>query len=179
MKSLLSMKRLPGILAVGLVALAVGAAGAPASASTGGATISALTKAQKKAKSKALKKCNKKKTAKQKKSCKKKVNKKYKKLATPKGKVYQVALGDNFYTPGEVNLKVNDSINWSWANTGGYEPHNVTLATGPSGVSRGDFTSTTTAVQSTKFKRTFTKAGAYDFVCSLHFEMTMKVNVSN
>lgn len=187
MKSLLKTKRLPGILAAGLVALAVGAAGAPASAATAesssGATVSGLTKKQQKAKKKALKKCNKKRPAKKKKACKKQVNKKYKKLAgknnSPKGKTYTVDLGDNFFAPSAVNLKVNDSINWSWANVGGFEPHNVTLDQGPSGVSRGDFASPTTADKGFRFKRTFTKAGTYSFVCSLHFAMTMTTNVSN
>ena len=62
MNSLLK-KRLPGILAAGLVTLAVGAAGVtPAAASD--ASASALTAKQKKAKAKALKACNKKRTAK-------------------------------------------------------------------------------------------------------------------
>jgi plastocyanin len=186
MKSLLK-KRLPGILATGLVALAVGVAGAPASAATAetssGATVSGLTKKQKKAKKKALKKCNKKNSAKKKKKCKKQVNKKYKKLAkknnAPAGKTYTVNLGDNYFAPSTVNLKVNDSINWSWADVGGFEAHNVTLDQGPDGVSRNDFLSQTTAVNSYRFKRTFKKAGGYSFVCSLHFGMTMNANVTN
>lgn len=175
MKSLLN-KRLPGILAVGLVALAVGAASAPASASD--AQVSGLTKAQKKAKSKAIKKCKKKSSAKQKKACIKKVNKKYDKLAKPKGENKKVDLGDNFFSPAQLSLKVNDSITWSWANIGGFEPHNVTLGAGPSGVSRSDFQSPTTASTSTRFTRTFEKPGQYNFVCSLHYEMTMSVDVS-
>lgn len=179
MKSLLT-KRLPGILAVGLVALAVGAASAPASASD--AQISGLTGAQKKAKSKAITKCKKKfkKNAKKKKSCIKKVIKKYNKLANtpPKGENTTVELGDNFYAPAVVDLKVNDSITWSWANVGGFEPHDVTMVTGPAGVSRDDFKSSTTAVQSTRFTRTFDKAGQYSFVCSIHYAMTMTVQVS-
>ena len=177
MKSLLN-KRLPGILAVGLVALAVGAASAPATAFD--AQISGLTAAQKKAKSKAIKKCKKIKSAKKEKACIKKVNKKYKKLANqPKGENTKVDLGDNFFSPSQLNLKVNDSITWSWANIGGFEPHNVTLGVGPSGVSRNDFQSPTTAATSTRFTRVFEKPGMYNFVCSLHYEMTMTVDVSN
>ena len=180
------IERLPGILVAGLVALAVGAAGAaPATAATGadasGATISGLTKKQQKQKKKALKKCNKKKARK----CKKQVNNKYKKIArnntgsTPTGATKTVKLGDDYFVPGQVDLKVNDAIKWSWADIGGFEPHNVTLVTGPSGVSRGDFASQTTADKGYSFKRTFTKAGNYDFVCSLHTLMTMQVNVYN
>jgi plastocyanin len=184
MNSLL-MKRLPGILAVGLVALAVGAASAPASASpsatTGGATVSGLTAAQVKAKARALKACAKKRPASKARACKAAVNRKYKRLANtpPPGKTYTVNLGDNFFAPSSVNLKVNDSINWSWATVGGYEAHNVTLDTGPAGVSRSDFASQTTTAPSYRFKRTFKKPGTYNFVCSLHFGMTMTANVSN
>ncbi|MBK8294432.1 MAG: hypothetical protein IPK93_06535 [Solirubrobacterales bacterium] len=184
MNSLLKMKRLPGILALALVALAVGAAGVPASASTGtdsGAQVSGLSKKQKKSKKKALKKCKKKRSAKKKKSCKKQVKKKYKKLAKSApaiGKTVKVSLGDNFFSPAAVNLKLNDAVEWSWANIGGREPHNVTLTTFPSGVNRNAYISELTAEKSTRFKRQFTKVGEYDFVCSIHFEMTMKVNVS-
>jgi plastocyanin len=160
-----------------MVALAVGAAGAPASASD--AHVSGLTGPQKKAKAKAIKKCKKIKNVKKKKACIKKVNKKYNKLANvPQGETKTVELGDNFFAPNTVSLKVNDSIEWSWANVGGFEPHNVTLGTGPDGVTRADFQSPTTAATSTRFKRTFEKAGMYNFVCSLHYEMTMTVDVT-
>jgi len=185
MNSLLK-KRLPGILAVGLVALAVGAAGAPASAATaetsGGATVSGLNKKQKKAKKKALRKCNKKKPAKKKRNCKEQVNKKYKKIANknkaPSGETYSVNLGDDFFSPSLLELKVNDSINWSWANIAGREPHNVTLVTGPSGVSRNDFASPLTADTGFRFKRPFRVAGDYSLVCNIHVLMTMNVNVT-
>jgi len=54
----------------------------------------------------------------------------------------------------------------------------VTLTTFPSGVNRNSYISELTADTGTRFKRQFTKVGEYDFVCSIHFEMTMKVNVS-
>lgn len=183
MKSLLK-KRLPGILAVGLVVLAVGAASAPASASapatTGGATVSGLTAAQVKAKAKALRACARKRPARKARACKAAVNRKYRRLANqpPPGKTYTVNLGDNFFAPASINLKVNDSINWSWATVGGFEPHNVTLDTGPSGVSRNDFLSQTTTAPSYRFKRTFKVPGNYNFVCSLHFGMTMTASVT-
>lgn len=177
MNSLLK-KRLPGILAVGLVALAVGAAGAPASASTG-ASASALTPAQVKKKKAELKKCSRKATARKRKACKKAVNKKYAELAAPKGITKLVNVGDNFFAPAMVDLKVNDSIKWSWADIQGFEAHNVTLDTGPSGVDRYAFQSQTSAVPSYTFKRTFTKTGDYFFVCSLHVGMEMNVKVSN
>ncbi|MBK5233446.1 MAG: hypothetical protein JJE13_10755 [Thermoleophilia bacterium] len=181
MNSLLT-KRLPGILALGLVTLAVGAAGSPASANTsGGAQISGLTPAQQKAKKRALRKCNRKPTARKRRACKRAVNKKYRKIANavPPGDTTTVDLGDDFFAPAAVDLKLYDSINWSWANIDGFEPHNVTLQDGPTGVNRTDFQSSTTAEKSTRFKRQFVKPGTYNFVCSIHFQMTMTVNVSN
>ena len=180
-------KRLSGILGVGLVAMAVGVAGTPASAATAGSSadagISALTNKQKKKKKKELKKCKKKNTKKKRNKCKKNVNKKYKKISkqneASKGATKVVNLGDNYFVPNSVSIKVNDSIKWSWADVGGREPHNATLNQGPSGVNRNDFVSQTTADPSYTFKRQFTKAGSYAFVCTLHFEMTMDVKVSN
>ena len=187
MNSLLT-KRLPGILAAGLVALAVAAAGAPAAVASAdtsaGATTSALTNKQKKAKKKALKKCKKKSTAKKRKKCKKKVNRKYKRISRnnppPIGKTWQVSVGTggNFYAPSLLNIKKNDAINWSWANTTGSEPHNVTLVSGPSGVSRDSFASQLTSDPGYRFKRQFTQPGAYSFVCNIHVLMTMNVNVA-
>ena len=179
MNSLLK-KRLPGILAAGLVTLAVGAAGVtPAAASD--ASASALTAKQKKAKAKALKACNKKRTAKQKAACKKAVNKRFAKLANqaPKGMTVTVNVSDPYaYIPNQVNLKVNDSILWDWKMATGREPHDVTPVTVPAGVNRNDFKSSLLIGPNATFKRQFTKPGAYSFVCSIHFQMTMNVNVS-
>lgn len=178
-------KRLSGILGVGLVALAVGVAGTPASAATASgsadAQVSGLTKKQKKKKKKELKKCKKKNTSKKVKKCKKKVNKKYKKKSKQnanKGKTVVVDLFDNYFQPSQQSIKVNDSIKWSWKNVVGREAHNVTLNQGPSGVNRNDFVSQTTVDPGYTFKRKFTKAGNYAFVCTLHFGMTMDVKVS-
>lgn len=181
MNSLLK-KRLPGILAAGLVTLAVGAAGvAPASAAD--ASTSALTAKQKKAKAKALKACNKKRTAKQRKNCKRAVNKKYAKIsrnqATPKGKTWTVDVMDPYmYSPNQLNIKVNDSILWDWKMATGREPHDVTPVIVPSGVDRFDFKSALSTGPDYTFKRQFTKPGQYSFVCSIHYQMTMNVNVS-
>jgi plastocyanin len=188
MNSLIS-KRLSGILAVGLVALAVGAAGAPASAAPpatsdgatlSGATVSALTAAQVRARTRELRVCARKRPLRIARACKAAVYRKYRRLANavPVGKTYTVNLGDNYFAPASIDLKVYDSINWSWATVGGYEPHNVTLETGPTGVSRSDFLSQTTVSPSYRFKRTFKVPGSYSFVCSLHFGMTMTANVT-
>lgn len=181
MNSLLK-KRLPGILAAGLVTLAVGAVGvAPANASD--ASVSALTAKQKKAKAKALKACNKKRTTAQRKRCKKAVNKKYAKISrnqTPKGKTWLVDVSDPyFFNPNQLNIKVNDSILWDWKLATGREPHDVTPSTPwPTDVDRNDFKSSLMIGPDATFKRQFTKPGDYAFVCSIHFQMTMNVKVS-
>ena len=182
MNSLLK-KRLPGILAAGLVTLAVGAASVtPAAASD--ASASALTAKQKKAKAKALKACNKKRTAKQRKACKRAVNKKYAKISrqqeTPKGKTWTVDVADPYvYIPNQLSIKVNDFIKWNWTKSGGREPHDVTLnMPWPAGVSGSDFKSSLTSDTNYTFKRQFTKPGTYSFICSFHYLMTMNVNVS-
>ena len=187
MNSLLK-KRLPGILVAMIVTLAVGAAGVtPATAKD--ASASALTAKQKKAKKRALKKCNKKRaankkrTAKLRRTCKRKVNKRYARISkrqqTPKGKTHQVQVMDPYlYSPNLLNIKVNDFILWNWQSAGGREPHDVTPASVPAGVNRNDFKSALTSDTSYRFKRQFTKPGKYSFVCSIHFQMTMDVNVS-
>lgn len=179
MNSLLK-KRLPGILAAGLVMLAVGAASVtPAAAAD--ASASALTAKQKKAKKRALKNCNKKRTAKQKRLCKKAVNKRFAKLAnqTPKGKTWKVDVADPYvYIPNQLNIKVNDFIEWDWSMATGREPHDVTPVSVPAGVDRNGYKSSLMIGPNYKFKRQFTKPGAYSFVCSIHFQMTMNVNVS-
>jgi plastocyanin len=181
MNSLLK-KRLPGILAAGLVTLAVGAAGVtPAAASD--ASASALTAKQKKAKAKALKKCNKKRSAKQRKACKRNVKKRYAKISKnqnkPKGKTWTVDVSDPYaFIPNQLNIKVNDSILWDWKMATGREPHDVTPVTVPAGVNRNDFKSSLMIGPNATFKRQFTKPGEYSFVCSIHFQMTMSVNVS-
>lgn len=176
MKSLLN-KRLPGILAAGLVTLAVGAAGvSPAAAND--ASASGLTASQKKAKSKALKACKKKKSPKAKKACTKKVNKKFGAMAKPKGKTWHVVLGDDYYKPNQMTIKANDSILWSWTEVAGSEPHNVSAFTRPAGVSPFDFESALSLDPKNTFKRQFKVAGDYHFVCSLHTLMTMDVKVT-
>ena len=79
--------------------------------------------------------------------------------------------GDNYYAPSSLNLKVNDAIKWSWAKVGGFEVHNVTLLDPlPAGVSQDRFRCPRRRpFRATRFKRQFTKPGAYNFVCSFHF----------
>jgi len=186
MKSLLN-KRTQGFLVAVVVALVAGATGA-ATATAGvaeatassGATVSGLTAKQKKAKKKALKKCKKVKKAKKRKACIKKVNKKYKRLAKKggKGAVKVVEVRDDYYSPSQLSVKVNDSIKWDWKYSTGSEGHNVSLFQGPAGVMPFDFESPIMTGPNATFTRKFTKAGQYHFVCSLHTLMTMDVKVT-
>lgn len=192
MKSTLN-KRMQGFLVAVVVALVAGATGA-ATASAGttvttdgasvsaGATTSALTAKQKKARKKALKKCRKTRNAKKRKACIKRVNKKYKRLAKAnaksKGKTRVVEVRDDYYSPSQVSLKVNDSIRWDWKYVAGSEPHNVSLFGGPAGINPYSFESDLTSNPSYKFTRKFTKPGNYEFVCSLHTLMRMNVKVN-
>lgn len=185
MKSLLT-KRLPGILLVGLVALAVGAAGTSPATAASDASVSALTGKQKKAKKRALKRCNKKRRAKQRRVCKRQVNRKYQRIAKrqrkPKvkpGKTHRVDVLDPYsYSPNQMTVKQNDSILWDWRYSIGREPHDVTPDTPwPAGVNRNDFKSLLRTGPNYTFKRQFTKPGKYTFVCSVHTLMRMEVTV--
>lgn len=186
MKSLLN-KRLPGILAVGLLALVVGATGATAGASSSSsndASVSGLTAKQKKAKKKALKKCKKIKNAKKRKACIKKVNKKYNKLANgggklPEGKTYNVDVRDDYYAPASLTIKAGDLINWVWDNSNA-NPHNVTISDGPKSLTETDkynLSTPNSPATQYSFKRQLTKPGNYNFYCYLH-STVMKMDVT-
>jgi len=175
------IRRLQGILVAMVVVLAVGAAGtatATASEPAPSAQVSGLTKAQKRAKARALRKCRKLRNAGKRKACIRKVKRKYAALAAPKGKTYVVDVRDNYYVPALVQLKVNDFIKWDWRYSVSSEPHNVSLMTGPSGVSPFEFESPNLYGPNDTFKRQFRKAGNYNLFCTLHAGMTMDVQVS-
>lgn len=174
------IRRLQGILVAVVVVPAVGAAvttTATASVAAPSAQASGLTAGQKKAKARELKKCRKQRNAGKRKACIRKVNRKYAALAAPKGKTYVVDVRDNYYIPGLVKLKVNDSIKWTWRYSVGSEGHDVTLAVGPAGVSPFQFQSPIQTGPDGVFVRQFKKAGSYHLMCTLHAGMTMDVQV--
>lgn len=196
MKSLLNSRRLQGALVALVVALVAGATGATTAtagpvASSEGATASsvaktsALTAKQRKAKKRALKKCRKNRKAKKRRACIKRTNKKFNRLARrnknkpAKGKTVVVDVRDDYYTPNQVNVKVNDSIKWDWRYSVGSEGHNVTLTNARQlGISPFEFESPIQTGPSYTFTRKFTKPGDYRFACTLHTLMTMDVKVS-
>src|SRR5215207_7740582 len=74
-----------------------------------------------------------------------------------------VAVKNNSFSPGTVNIKKGDKVVWKW--TQGGVPHNVTPGSRTS--SKKGFT----------FTKTFTKAGTFRYVCTIHSGMKMTVRV--
>ena len=106
-------------------------------------------------------------------------------------KTSTVKVADDFYSPVDLNIKQNDTINWKWdpSNT---NTHNVVLTKGPKGVKKGCPTKGKDAYSpliskcnksgsgaiGIKFKKKFDVAGKYDFICTIHpTQMTMEVVV--
>jgi plastocyanin len=97
--------------------------------------------------------------------------------AKPKPVVKKVKVADDFYSPTKMTIKVGDKVNFVWSATNN-DTHNVTLVSGPKGVSKKQFTSLD-ASTSFHFERTFTVAGKYHFLCTIHptmmnFYLTVK-----
>ncbi|MBN8867717.1 MAG: hypothetical protein J0H98_09195 [Solirubrobacterales bacterium] len=176
--------RVAGMLSVGVVTLAMGAAGvvaAPLSAAT--ATTSGLTPAQKRAKAKAMKKCKKIKKASKRRACIKRVNKRFKPKPAPAKLAATVGVHDDYFSPTDVTIKKGQAVKWVWDNNNA-NAHNVTLVTGPAGLTPKDYYNLSTpnspAVQYTFGPKALTKVGTYDFVCSLHSTvMNLKIKVTN
>jgi len=179
--------RAAGLLSVGIVALALGAASAvPATASASGdgaASGSSLTAKQKKAKRAELKKCYRIKAKAKRKACIKRVNKKY--APKPPVKVAAtIGVYDDYFAPASVTVKKGQAVKWVWSNNN-TNAHNVTLIPPfPSGLSASDkynlSTPNSPSVQYTFGPKVMNKPGTYNFVCSLHSTvMFAKVKVTN
>lgn len=147
------------------------------SGTSGGSEARSLTPAEKKAKAKAIAKCRKIRSDSRRKRCVKNVNARFRPDPKP-GKTWQVGIWDNYYSPDSLDVKANDLVNWTWKEENGREAHDVTLMSGPKGVSVYDFMSPTTSIYGTKFKRQLKVPGTYDFICSLHYQMRMQVKVT-
>lgn len=141
--------------------------------------------AKKRALTKALKKCGKMKKISRRKVCVRKAHKRFrakpKKPVAPKpGALHRVDVMDNYFedyfSPDYLEIKSGDSIEWIW-NDMNQNPHNVSLVSGPSGVNRNDYATPNSPSRNYRWVRRFEKTGTYSFVCSIHFKMTMNVNV--
>jgi plastocyanin len=84
----------------------------------------------------------------------------------PKAVVRKVEVADDFFSPTKLTIKVGDKVNFVWSATN-LETHNVTLVSGPKGVTRKQFSSLD-ASTSFHFERTFTVPGKYHFQCTIH-----------
>jgi plastocyanin len=70
-----------------------------------------------------------------------------------------VQIGDNFFQPGTVTVKVGEKVTWSWS---GAAPHSVL------GTFDGKEVKSETKTGTGTFEFTFTKAGTFDYACGIH-----------
>ena len=83
-----------------------------------------------------------------------------------KPKLKTITVADNYFSVASLNVRKGQTIRWVWS-AGNQDSHNVTLLSGPQGVSRVKFTSETGAT-GVRFKRTLLKPGRYHFQCVIH-----------
>lgn len=86
-----------------------------------------------------------------------------------------VSVKDDFFTPTAITVARQKLVKWVWsaANT---DSHNVALTSGPRGVKKTDFKSSTGAV-GVRFERRLNVAGTYKFICTLH-PTVMKLTIT-
>jgi plastocyanin len=81
-----------------------------------------------------------------------------------------VSVKNNAFSPTSVNVKKGTKVTWKW--TQGGVPHNVSPAGGGSG-------SKTSSKKGFTYSKTFSKAGTYKFICTVHpTQMKITVKVS-
>ena len=80
-----------------------------------------------------------------------------------------VAVKNNAFSPTTVKIRKGDKVVWKW--TQGGVPHNVTPANGNPG-------SKTSSKKGFTFTKTFSKAGTFKYVCTIHSNMKSTVKVS-
>lgn len=158
---------------------APGDAGAAISSAAFTSAASTSAGSKTKAKKRSLRKCRKIKRRAKRKRCVRKVKKKYSAAKVPaQGPVgATIDVRDKYFSPAIVSIKSGQSILWVW-NAVNADAHNVNLADGPKGVSRVAFSTPSSPSVGFQFRRTFKVAGTYNFVCSIHHNMTMRVEVS-
>jgi plastocyanin len=162
-------------LAIAMMLSSSGPVTGQAEASSDSSQTRVLTPAQAKAKAKAMAKCKKIKPKAKRNACIKQVNKRFAPKPAPTGKTWTVDVWDNYYAPGILDVKVNDSVEWVWKEDS-REGHNVSLLSAPRGVSPYDFESRILYAEGSSFKRQIKVAGSYTFFCTLHAGMEMQVD---
>ena len=94
--------------------------------------------------------------------------------AAPKPK--RVVVTDHGFAPDMLTVQRGGAVRWVFPRRN-EDAHNVTARRVPDGVPRRALSSDRLMPPGDVFKRTFVKIGTYGFYCSLHPEMTMRVNV--
>ncbi|HEX6026330.1 MAG TPA: plastocyanin/azurin family copper-binding protein [Solirubrobacter sp.] len=84
------------------------------------------------------------------------------------GTTKTVSVKNNAFSPKTVSIKKGDKVAWKWTQ-GGVE-HNVTPANGGRG-------SRTTSKKGYRYTKSFSRAGTFRYVCTLHSSMKMTVKV--
>lgn len=82
-----------------------------------------------------------------------------------------ITIGDNFFSPNDVTINVNDTVQWVWSMSEA-NPHSTTSTSVPSLWDSGVQTEPAT------FSHTFSSAGSFPFMCVVHPFMTGSVNVN-
>lgn len=175
------------LVATAALALPAGAAGAattPDVSTAGqggsavpGASVSGVSKS--KARKRAMKRCRRIDRRAKRRRCVRRVKKKYAAAKVlPQGPIAAtIDVRDKYFSPAVVNIRTGQSILWVW-NAVNADAHNVDLVGHPKGVDRLEFSTPSSPSVGFEFRRTFRVPGTYDFVCSIHYNMTMRVEVS-
>jgi plastocyanin len=155
--------------------------GSSASSPASGPGLSAgvSSTASQQAKTRALRKCRKINDRSRRAACIKRVRKRFAVDPVPQqGPVAaRIDVRDKYFSPALVSIRTGQSIVWSW-NDVNADAHNVDLVSPPPGVKRLDFSTPNSPSRNFEFRRTFRVPGTYGFVCSIHYLMTMTVEVS-
>ncbi len=126
-----------------------------------------------------MRKCRKISRKQKRKRCVRRVKKRF---ATPQASVHgpigaEIDVRDKYFSPSLVNIKTGQSILWVW-NSVNADAHNVDLIEPtPPGVKPIEFSTPSSPSVDFEFRRTFKVPGTYNFVCSIHHLMTMRVEV--
>jgi plastocyanin len=84
------------------------------------------------------------------------------------GSTKTVAVKNNAFSPTSVSIHKGDKVSFKW--TQGGVPHNVTPSGGGSG-------SKTSSKKGFTYTKTFSKAGTFKYVCTIHSNMKLTVKV--
>ena len=86
------------------------------------------------------------------------------------GNTIQVSVQDNVFSPAQLTVPINSTVTFVW---GGMNPHNVTYFAGPPPLPANSFT-----ITSGIFRTDFSRAGTFDYVCTLHPGMDGRIIVT-